>query len=98
MFALIYFDMGTCFYMFERKKIKIFKIVYIVQAMGVKIVNFLIKRSYWAQLFFRLYWSFLGVEPLNILCFLATVAKKRIYPNNELCGIFILVEKASLVL
>ena len=70
----------------------------IVQAMGVKIAHFLTKRSYWAQLFFRLYWSFLGVEPLNILCFLATVAKKRIYPNNELCGLFILVEKADLVL
>ena len=28
MFAWIYFDIGTCFYMFEPKKIKIFKIVY----------------------------------------------------------------------
>ena len=66
--------------------------------MGVKIDHILTKRSHWAQLFFRLYWSFLGVEPLNIFCFLATVAKKRIYPNNELCGLFILVEKADLVL
>ena len=36
------------------------------------------------------------MEPLNILCFLATVAKKHIYPNNQLCGLFILVEKVDL--
>ena len=28
MFALIYFDIGTCFYMFEQNKKQIFKIVY----------------------------------------------------------------------
>ena len=29
MFAVIYFDMGTCFYMFEQKQMLIFKMLYI---------------------------------------------------------------------
>ena len=47
----------TDWYIFELKLMTLVSFsVNVVQAMGVKIANFLTKRSYWAQLFFRLYW------------------------------------------